>query len=110
MFAPLRAGDMVLVEIPVSGFIFCAFAYVDDVAFSDRLLVVLPRPQRHSDALTRAKVTRLSDGGWSIDVSDISAFASSLGTTEDKARIVLNTFLLPPLHRHLRRKKPTTAA
>lgn len=38
-----------------------------------------------------AEVTRLSDGGWSIDVSDISAFASSLGTTEDKARIVLNT-------------------
>ena len=61
MFAPLRAGDMVLVEIPVSGFIFCAFAYVDDVAFSDRLLVVLPRPQRHSDALTRAK--GLSEAG-----------------------------------------------
>lgn len=38
-----------------------------------------------------ASVERLSNGGWSINVSNLDAFASSLGVTKDQAQVVLNT-------------------
>ena len=38
-----------------------------------------------------ASVERLDDGGWSINVSNLDAFASSLGVTKEQAQIVLNT-------------------
>ena len=38
-----------------------------------------------------ASVERLSDGGWSINVTNLDAFAGSLGVTNEQAQIVLNT-------------------
>lgn len=38
-----------------------------------------------------ASVERLSDGGWSINVTNLDAFAGSLGITNEQAQIVLNT-------------------
>lgn len=38
-----------------------------------------------------ASVERLDDGGWSINVSNLDAFASSLGVTQEQAQIVLST-------------------
>ena len=38
-----------------------------------------------------ASVERLSDGGWSINVTNLDAFASSLGITNEQAQIVLST-------------------
>lgn len=38
-----------------------------------------------------ASVERLDDGGWSINVSNLDAFASSLGVTKEQAQIVLST-------------------
>lgn len=38
-----------------------------------------------------ASVERLDNGGWSINVSNLDAFASSLGVTKEQAQIVLST-------------------
>lgn len=38
-----------------------------------------------------ASVERLDNGGWSINVSNLDAFASSLGVTQEQAQIVLST-------------------
>lgn len=38
-----------------------------------------------------ASVERLSDGGWSINVTNLDAFAGSLGITNEQAQIVLST-------------------
>lgn len=38
-----------------------------------------------------ASVERLDNGGWSINVSNLDAFASSLGVTQEQTQIVLST-------------------
>lgn len=38
-----------------------------------------------------ASVERLDNGGWSINVNNLDAFASSLGVTKEQAQIVLST-------------------
>lgn len=38
-----------------------------------------------------AEVSRLEDGSWSIDITNLEAVAAALGTTEEKAKIALST-------------------